>query len=141
MAVPGAGRATHLAVQAVTVLRFADDGTVLVSGGEDTLASAWLLMDLLDASAGQSATQAPQPFHSWCAKPQTRLHMHFIYVTCAACHKLATHVLLLRCLRLARIQENLLVSALGYAAVQWRSLGCAGLTTHYRSPAFTAAGA
>ena len=47
------------------MLRFSGDGAVLLSGGEDTVASAWLLMDLLDASASQSAGQAPQIFHSW----------------------------------------------------------------------------
>ena len=52
-------------VQAVAVLRFSGDGAVLLSGGEDTVASAWLLMDLLDASASQSAGLTPQTFHSW----------------------------------------------------------------------------
>lgn len=52
-------------MQAVTVLRFSGDGSMLLSGGEDTVASAWLVMDLLDASASQHASHAPQPFHSW----------------------------------------------------------------------------
>lgn len=47
------------------MLRFSGDGAVLLSGGEDTVASAWLLMDLLDASASLRAGQAPQTFHSW----------------------------------------------------------------------------
>ncbi|CAK0786493.1 hypothetical protein CVIRNUC_009706 [Coccomyxa viridis] len=62
--------------KAVAVLRFSDDGAVLLSGGEDTVASAWLLMDLLDASASQSAGQAPQTFHSWSdhTLPVTSIH-------------------------------------------------------------------
>ena len=56
---------TAVILQAVAVLKFSGDGAVLLSGGEDTVASAWLLMDLLDASAAQGAGQAPQTFHSW----------------------------------------------------------------------------
>lgn len=42
-----------LPVQAVTCLAFSDSGSVLVTGGEDTLVNAWLLADVLDATAGQ----------------------------------------------------------------------------------------
>lgn len=53
-------------MQAVTALAFSDDGAVLLSGGEDTVASAWLLSDVLDASPEQgTAMQAPQTFQSW----------------------------------------------------------------------------
>lgn len=40
-------------LQAVTCLAFSDSGSVLVTGGEDTLVNAWLLADVLDATAGQ----------------------------------------------------------------------------------------
>ena len=58
-------RLADSAEQAVTVLRFSSKGTILLSGGEDTVALAWLLMDLLDASVPQNASQAPQPLHTW----------------------------------------------------------------------------
>ena len=62
-----------LSSQAVAVLKFSDDGHILLSGGDDTVASAWLLMEVLDASASQSASQPPQPFHSWCAVSETQI--------------------------------------------------------------------
>jgi pre-rRNA-processing protein IPI3 len=40
-------------LQAVTCLAFSDSGSILVTGGEDTLVNAWLLADVLDATAGQ----------------------------------------------------------------------------------------
>lgn len=40
--------------QAVTCLAFSDSGALLVTGGEDTLVNAWLLADVLDATAGQA---------------------------------------------------------------------------------------
>ncbi len=51
----------------MTALAFSDGGDVLLSGGEDTLVHAWLLLDLLDASAGPDALQgaAPASFQSW----------------------------------------------------------------------------
>ncbi len=53
-------------LQAVTALAFTDDGAVLVSAGEDTVACAWLLMDVLDASPNQGATmQGPPTLQSW----------------------------------------------------------------------------
>lgn len=36
-------------LQPVTALVFADGGRLLLSGGEDALAHAWLLLDVLDA--------------------------------------------------------------------------------------------
>ncbi len=42
-----------LCMQAVTCLRFTDCGSILVTGGEDTLVNAWLLADVVDAIAGQ----------------------------------------------------------------------------------------
>lgn len=58
--------------QAVTVLAFNDSGSVLVSGGEDTLVSAWLLAEVLDSGAGSGAgglalggAAALAPLHSW----------------------------------------------------------------------------
>ncbi|BDA48951.1 WD repeat-containing protein 18 [Coccomyxa sp. Obi] len=52
--------------KAVTALAFTDDGAVLVSAGEDTVACAWLLMDVLDASPEQGASmQGPPTFQSW----------------------------------------------------------------------------
>jgi hypothetical protein len=36
-------------LQPATALAFADSGRLLLSGGEDALAHAWLLMDVLDA--------------------------------------------------------------------------------------------
>lgn len=41
------------ALQAITCLAWSDSGAVLVTGGEDTLVNAWLLADVLDATAGQ----------------------------------------------------------------------------------------
>ena len=40
-------------LQAVTCLAFSDSGSILVTGGEDTLVNAWLLADVVDATAGQ----------------------------------------------------------------------------------------
>ena len=67
--------------QAVTVLRFSGDGSVLLSGGEDTVALAWLLMDLLDASAPHSPNQAPQPLHTWyhASQPPLRCPACFLH--------------------------------------------------------------
>ena len=56
-------------MQAVTAVAFSDDGSVLVSGGEDTIACAWLLSDVLDASEGRQGSgqlQGPPTLHSWC---------------------------------------------------------------------------
>ncbi|CAL5226138.1 g8957 [Coccomyxa viridis] len=62
--------------KAVTVLQFSGDGSILLSGGEDTVALAWFLMDLLDASAPRNASQAPQPLHTWSQHtlPITSIH-------------------------------------------------------------------
>ena len=49
----------------MTALAFSDGGDVLLSGGEDTLVHAWLLLDVLDASADANAP--PASFQSWCA--------------------------------------------------------------------------
>ena len=54
--------------QAVTVLAFNDAGSVLVSGGEDTLVNAWLLAEVLDCGGGLGALGGPPPLaplHSW----------------------------------------------------------------------------
>ena len=51
--------------QAVTALAFTDDGAVLLSGGEDTVVSAWLLMDVLDAGGAQQG--GTPTFQAWCA--------------------------------------------------------------------------
>ena len=56
-------------MQAVTALAFSDDSCVLVSGGEDTVACAWLLSDVLDASDGRHGggqLQGPPTLHTWC---------------------------------------------------------------------------
>ena len=37
----------------MTCLAFSDSGGVLVTGGEDTLVNAWLLAEVVDATAGQ----------------------------------------------------------------------------------------
>ncbi|KAL4854511.1 Protein ROOT INITIATION DEFECTIVE 3 [Chlorella vulgaris] len=65
--------------KAVTCLAFSDSGAVLVTGGEDTMVNAWLLADVLDATAGQQLQMgAPlvQPLHSWSD--------HTLPVTCLA---------------------------------------------------------
>lgn len=63
----GWNRGDKMLAQAVTALAFSDDGCLLVSGGEDTVASAWLLADALDAQLpGDAAMQGPPIFHSWC---------------------------------------------------------------------------
>ena len=55
-------------MQAVAAAAFTDDVTVLVTGGEDGAVSAWLLMDLLDASLrADVANYVMQPLHSWYA--------------------------------------------------------------------------
>lgn len=52
----------------MTALAFTDDGAVLLSAGEDTVACAWLLMDVLDASPEQGASMQGLPtFQSWSA--------------------------------------------------------------------------
>ncbi|PRW33905.1 ROOT INITIATION DEFECTIVE 3 [Chlorella sorokiniana] len=54
--------------KAVTCLAFSDSGAVLVTGGEDTLVNAWLLADVLDATAGQQLQMGGpllQPLASW----------------------------------------------------------------------------
>ena len=57
-------------LQAVTCLAFAQhSGGLLLSGGEDTVAAAWLLMDVMDAGLSQQAMQQypPAPLYSWSA--------------------------------------------------------------------------
>ena len=51
----------------MTALAFSGGGDALLSGGEDTLVHAWLLLDLLDASGGPDPLQgaAPASFQSW----------------------------------------------------------------------------
>lgn len=42
-------------------------GGLLLSGGEDTVVSTWVLMDVLDASMSQQAMQQqpPDPLYTW----------------------------------------------------------------------------
>ena len=62
------GRRLFWHLQALTALAFSDDDAVLLSGGEDTVACAWLLSDVLDASqAQQGGLQGPPTLHTWCA--------------------------------------------------------------------------
>ncbi len=51
----------------VTCLAFSESGLILLSGAEDTLACAWLMVELLDVAADVSdpAYHRPQPLHSW----------------------------------------------------------------------------
>ena len=63
---------TAVVLQPVTALAFSDGGDVLLSGGEDTLVHAWLLLDVLDAAGGSGAGPpfgagggAPASLHSW----------------------------------------------------------------------------
>ena len=50
----------------MTALAFADDGCLLLSGGEDAVVSAWVLMDILDASSQHNPwNKSPQPLHTW----------------------------------------------------------------------------
>lgn len=54
--------------KAVTALVFSQhSGGIMLSGGEDTVVSAWLLMDVLDASLSQQAIQQqpPTPLYTW----------------------------------------------------------------------------
>lgn len=53
--------------QAVSVLAFAEGGSVLVSGGDDTLVNVWLLADLLDVGLDPMSAEysRPQPLHAW----------------------------------------------------------------------------
>ncbi|MEW5316242.1 MAG: hypothetical protein WDW38_007623 [Sanguina aurantia] len=54
--------------KAVSVLAFAEGGSVLVSGGDDTLVNVWLLADLLDVGLDPMSAEysRPQPLHAWC---------------------------------------------------------------------------
>ena len=57
-----------LGVQAITSLVFTQhSGGLLLSGGEDTVVSTWVLMEVLDASLSQQAMQQqpPPPLYSW----------------------------------------------------------------------------
>ena len=63
----------------MTCLAFSDSGALLVTGGEDTLVNAWLLADVLDATAGQQLQMGGpllQPLRSWSD--------HTLPVTCLA---------------------------------------------------------
>jgi WD40 repeat protein len=60
----------------VTALAFSDDGNLLLSGGEDTVACAWLLSDVLDGlpePTSGGAALAAAPFQSWCCTPAASL--------------------------------------------------------------------
>ncbi|KAL0027630.1 hypothetical protein WJX79_003997 [Trebouxia sp. C0005] len=66
--------------KAVTTLVFTQhSGGLLLSGGEDTVVSTWLLMDVLDASLSQQAMQQqpPTPLYSWSEHtlPVTSIHV------------------------------------------------------------------
>lgn len=66
--------------KAVTSLVFTQhSGGLLLSGGEDTVVSTWLLMDVLDASLSQQAMQQqpPPPLYSWSEHtlPVTSIHV------------------------------------------------------------------
>ena len=52
----------------MTALAFTDDGAALLSGGEDTVVAAWLLMDVLDAAAAQQGQGGTPTFQAWCAR-------------------------------------------------------------------------
>lgn len=72
--------------QAVTALAFTDDGAVLLSTGEDTVACAWLLMDVLDASPEQRASMQGLPtFQSWSARCSLALNFRAITFTSCLC--------------------------------------------------------
>ncbi|KAL4425368.1 hypothetical protein ABPG75_009384 [Micractinium tetrahymenae] len=65
--------------KAITCLAWSDSGAVLVTGGEDTMVNAWLLADVLDATAGQQLQMGGpllQPLQSWSD--------HTLPVTCLA---------------------------------------------------------
>lgn len=51
----------------ITCLAFSESGLMLFSGAEDTLASCWLLGELLDPLRDPSSPDyhRPQPLHSW----------------------------------------------------------------------------
>lgn len=51
--------------KSVTCLSFLDGGNVLISGGEDTLVSVWLLADVLDVATDWSAHNRVAPMLSW----------------------------------------------------------------------------
>lgn len=50
-------------LQPVTALAFADGGRLLLSGGEDALAHAWLLLEVLDADLPPD--RWPAQFDTW----------------------------------------------------------------------------
>ncbi|KAL3153211.1 hypothetical protein ABBQ38_011961 [Trebouxia sp. C0009 RCD-2024] len=65
--------------KAVTCLVFTQhSGGLLLSGGEDTVVSTWVLMDVLDASISQQVLQQqpPTPLYSWSEHtlPVTSIH-------------------------------------------------------------------
>jgi pre-rRNA-processing protein IPI3 len=73
--------------RAVTALRFTDDGSILVSAGEDAVVAAWLLMEVLDASTTHNSWNPnPQPLHS--------LSQHTLPVTSICVGSGATNVIL-----------------------------------------------
>ena len=49
--------------KAVSAMAFTPDGSVLVTGGDDTVVSAWTLATLLDPA--QNSHPSPTPAHSW----------------------------------------------------------------------------
>jgi hypothetical protein len=62
--------------QAVSCLAFSESGGILLSGGDDTMAAAWLMADILDgcaggggavgAAGGWQAQGRVEPLHTWC---------------------------------------------------------------------------
>eukprot|EP00884_Botryococcus_braunii_P017660 jgi/Botrbrau1/4578/Bobra.60_2s0064.1 len=63
--------------KAITALCFDDGGSVVVSGGEDTLVQAFLLPDLLSPACHRAQNAAPSPLHSW--------SVHTLAVTALCC--------------------------------------------------------
>ena len=51
--------------KAVSALTFAAEGSLLVSGGEDTVVNVWALYSLLDAAGGGGGGAAPTPLYAW----------------------------------------------------------------------------
>lgn len=58
-------RSWHGHYKRVSCLAFTDHGRELITGGDDTIVTAWLLAEVLDVGTTQSSPAGPTPFRSW----------------------------------------------------------------------------
>lgn len=91
--------------QAVSCLAFSESGGILLSGGEDTMASAWLLADVLDGTAGGGGAAAAAAAGGWQAQGRVEpLHSWWVGVVVGLCPWLIPpHLVITRCLSIMAI--------------------------------------